>query len=222
MHPVSRSERIEYMVNACRPHTVLITVFLASIGGSATADTSDGGYYLKVFGGVSSVSDTDLDGLATNESGFDTGQIFGGAVGYAFAGSPFRSELEYAYRTGDADGSAGITGDLASTTVALNGYYDFTPVAGGLLTPYVGVGLSYVTEIDFDVSGGLAPGEYTDRDGFGYQLMLGAEYPLSERWSINGEVRYFDAGSQTLTGSGGKLSADYQTLELLIGTAFTS
>lgn len=208
------------MANSLLKRTLVVTPLVALGAASPVlADTSDGGFYLRAFGGVSSLSDTDLSGVATGNSGFESGQVFGGAIGYDYAGSPFRSELEYAYRTGDADGAAGITGDFASTTLALNGYYDFAPIFGGRLTPYVGAGLAYVTEVDFDVVGGGASGEYNDTGDFAYQLMLGAEYPLSPRWSVTGEVRYFDAGSQTLTGAGGTLTADYQSIDIIIGTS---
>ncbi len=198
----------------------LAATLFASLGWPALAEPADGGFYARAFGGVSSLSDTDLSGAATGKSGFDTGQIVGGAFGYDYPGSPFRSELEFTYRSGDADGGAGVTGDFASTTLALNGYYVFGPIAGGRLTPYIGAGLAYVTEIDFDVTGGMADGEYNDQGDFGYQLMLGAEYPISDRWSVTGEVRYFDAGNQTLNGSGRTLSADYRTVDVIIGTAF--
>jgi len=209
------------MVNSPLKRTMAVAAFVTlGFASPLVADPSDGGFYLRAFGGVSSLSGTDLSGVATGTSGFDTGQVFGGAIGYDYANSPFRTELEYAYRTGDADGTASVTGDFASTTLALNGYYDFDPVFGGRLTPYVGAGLAYVTEIDFDVVGGGAPGEYSDRGGFGYQLMLGMEYPVSESWSVTGEIRYFNAGNQTLSGSGGTLSADYQTVDIIIGTSF--
>ncbi|MEL6644857.1 MAG: outer membrane beta-barrel protein [Pseudomonadota bacterium] len=209
------------MVTSPLKRTMAVAAFATlGLASPVIADPSDGGFYLRAFGGASSLSDAYLSGVATGTSGFDTGQVFGGAIGYDYTDSPFRTELEYAYRTGEADGTAGVTGDFASTTLALNGYYDFAPVLGGRLTPYVGAGLAYVTEIDFDVTGGGAPGEYNDRGGFGYQLMLGAEYPVSERWSVTGEVRYFDAGSQTLSGPGGSLSADYQTIDVIIGTSF--
>ena len=201
-------------------HGVIAALLVASLGMPAFAEAPDGGVYLRVFGGVSSLEDSDLSGAISGETGFDTGQVFGAAVGYDYAGSPFRSELEYAYRTGDADGAAGISGDLASTTLALNGYYDFAPIADGRLVPYIGAGLAYVTEIDFDVSGGSAPGEYNDTGVFGYQLMVGADYAISDRWSINGELRYFDAGDQSLSGPGGSLSADYQTIDVLVGASY--
>lgn len=184
------------------------------------AESADGVFYGRIFGGVSSLSDTDLSGASNESIGFDSGQIFGAAIGYDYGGSPFRSEFEFAYRTGDADGSAGIEGDFASTTVALNGYYDFANTGSSKLTPYVGAGLAYVTEIDFDVEGGAATGEYNDTGVFGYQLMVGVDYAISQRWSLNGELRYFDAGSQSLSGSGGLLKADYDTLDVLVGATF--
>ncbi len=198
-----------------------LTVGVITVMGSPTlADPSDGGFYLKAFGGVSTLTDSDLSGAVTGTSSFDTGQVFGAAIGYDYPGNPFRSELEYTYRTADADGGAGVTGDFASTTLALNGYYDFAPLADGRLTPFVGAGLAYVTEIDFDVSGGASPGEYNDTGVFGYQLMVGAAYPVSQRWSVTGELRYFDAGNQSLSGHGGTLSADYRSVDIILGTAF--
>ncbi len=200
--------------------SAIVAILLTTLSTPALADPDDGGFYVRAFGGWSSLSDTDLSGAASGRAGFGGGQIFGGAVGYDYGQNPFRTEIEFAYRSAEADGSAGISGDFASTTLALNGYYDFAPVAGGRLIPYVGAGLAYITEIDFDLSGGAAPGEYSDRGGIGYQLMLGATVPLSERWSLNGEIRYFDAGTQELSGSGGLLSADYQTLDILLGASF--
>jgi opacity protein-like surface antigen len=215
----SGTKRNAHMVYSSLSRATLASVLFVSLGFPAIADPLGGGFYLEGFGGASSLADTGLSGTASGTSGFGTGQVFGVAVGYGYAGSPFRSELEFAYRSGDANGAAGITGDFASTTFALNGYYDFETIAGGSLKPYVGAGLAYVTEIDFDVSGGGAPGEYNARGDFGYQLMVGAEYPISDRWSVTGEVRYFDAGRQDLTGPGGTLSSDYQSVDVIIGTS---
>ncbi len=186
----------------------------------AAAQDNNDGFYLRVLGGASFLSDANLSGAALGKVGFDTGVIAGTAFGYDFVDSPFRSELEYTYRTGDADGKLGITGDLASTTLAVNGYYDFSPIGTLGVTPYIGAGLAYVTEIDFDVQTGPI-GEYSKTGMFGYQLMLGAEVPVSERWSINGELRYFDAGSQSLRSpAGASLRTDYATLDLVFGAAY--
>lgn len=200
------------------PHALGLTAYLF-LGTAAPALAQDltGGFYGRVFGGASFLSDTDLSGARIGSTSFDTGQVVGAAFGYAYPDSPFRSEFEFAYRSADADSGSGFSGDFASTTVALNGYYAFAPLSGGRLTPYVGAGLAYVTEIDFDITRGGVSSEFNDTGGFAYQLMIGADYALSDRWSLNGELRYFDAGSQTLTGPGGTLTADYDAVDLIFG-----
>jgi opacity protein-like surface antigen len=194
-------------------------LWLVSSVATFAQDGSDG-FYLRLQGGASFLNDASLSGAAFGNLGFDTGFLAGGAVGFDYPDSPFRSELEYSYRSGDADGKLGITGDLASTSLAVNGYYDFAPISGSRVTPYIGAGLAYVTEIDFDVLTGPV-GQYSKTGMFGYQLMLGAEVPVNDRWSINGELRYFDAGSQSLRSPvGTTLRTDYATIDLLVGATF--
>lgn len=185
----------------------------------------EGGYYGRLSIGASSPSDPDVDGAISGSASMSTGQVFGGAVGYAYAGSPFRAEIEYLYRTADADPFAGTAGgDLASTSLALNGYYDF--LMAGPVIPYVGAGVGYVTEIDFDITSstgsGTGAGEYSDRGGSLFQVMLGARYPVTGRLSLMGELRYFNAGSVTLDRSGGQesIELDYSGLEFNVGLQF--
>lgn len=200
--------------------TLIIAISLTFAASSAEAQDS-GGYYAKLFGGVSSLQGDafTLNGSSASVS-FDTGATFGGAFGYDYADSPFRAEVEFAYRTGDATGlpaAIGTGGDFASTSLMLNGYYMFATASN--LKPYVGLGLGYATEIDFDIEGGGAAGEYSDSGSFAYQAMLGVEYPVSNQVSLYGEARYFSAGSVDLprSGGGGSLSSDYDTLDFNIG-----
>lgn len=182
-----------------------------------------GGYYVKAFGGISSLQGDSftLGGTASSLS-FDSGTTFGGAIGYDYANSPFRAELEFVYRSGNATDfptGVGTAGDFASTSVMLNGYYLFETASKWV--PYAGLGIGYVTEIDFDIEGGTGAGEYSDRGLLGYQAMLGVEYPVSNSLTIYGEARYFSAGSVDLTGPGGAtLNADYDTLDFNAGVAF--
>ena len=200
------------------PCTLGLTgLLLITCSAPAIAQDGDGGLYARAFGGASFLSDTDLTGAITGPSSFGSGQIYGAAIGYDYPDSPFRSELEFAYRSADPDISSGFSGDFASTTFAVNGYYMFSPRADGKLTPYIGAGIAYVSEIDFDIGSGPAAGEYSDAGGFAYQAMIGAEYRLSDRWSVNGEIRYFDAGRQTLQNASGPLSADYTAADVIIG-----
>lgn len=198
---------------------------LLAVTAPATAQEAREGFYAKIYGGYSTL----LDDTVSRNGGrsavdYDGGLVTGGAVGYTYPGTNFASEIEYTYRSGDASGfDAGFAteGDFASTSVMVNGYYRFDPVGGGRFRPYIGAGLGYVTEIDFDLEGtGAAIGEYTDRGGVAFQVMGGAEYDLASRWSVNAEIRYFNAGSPGLTGPGGMVEGDYQTIEVIAGVSF--
>lgn len=202
-------------------HTLIIATSLTVAASTAVAQDS-AGYYAKLFVGTSSLQDDalTLNGDSASVS-FDPGAAFGGAIGYDYANRPFRAEVEYAYRTGDATGlpaAIGTGGDFASTSLMLNGYYMFTTASN--LKPYVGLGLGFATEIDFDIEGGPAAGEYSESGSLAYQAVLGVEYPASNRVSLYGEVRYFSAGSVDLQRSGGgSLTSDYDTLDFNIGLA---
>ena len=202
--------------------TTFITSVTIGLSMHPAAAQDAGGYYTKVFGGLSSLRGDSLTlGGATSTLSYDTGATFGGAVGYDYANSPLRAELEFVYRSGDATGlpvGVGTGGDFASTSLMINGYYMFE--TAGKLKPYAGLGIGYVTEIDFDIEGGTAAGEYSDRGLLAYQAMVGAEYPISKRLSVYGEARYFSAGNADLTGPGGAtLSADYDTFDVTAGIA---
>ena len=52
--------------------------------------------------------------------------------------------------------------------------------------------------------------------------MAGVDYRLNETWSLNAEVRYFDAGSVDLDGDGSRdLEADYRLTSLLLGIRYS-
>ncbi|GFE48826.1 hypothetical protein So717_05790 [Roseobacter cerasinus] len=192
---------------------------------AVTARGQDGGsgLYGGLFGGLSALQGDEFTlGGATTTLNFDSGATAGVTLGYDYSGSPWRSEIEFAYRTGDASnfsGGAGAGGDLASTALMFNGYYQFATRSAW--QPYVGAGLGVATEIDFDIEGGSAAGEYSDSGIFAAQVMAGTRYALSERVSLYGEVRYFTAGSPDLETDGGQvLTVDYDTLDLIAGVAF--
>lgn len=199
------------------PLAAVVVAFALSTGG-AQAQQSGGSVYFEAFGGASFLSSTDLMfGAVSDDTSFDTGTVVGGALGYDFAG-PFRAELEFTYRS--ADGSD-VEGDFASTTLAVNGYYDFPAMTAGL-RPYVGAGIGSVTEIDYDIANGPLAGEYSDDGGALFQAMVGVRYDLTPSVMLTGELRYFDAGSRTLTrsGGGGTVDADYSGTELTLGLAY--
>lgn len=124
--------------------------------------------------------------------------IAGGGVGYRFTSS-LRGDVMLAYRgfyslndkTFEATYHAGIT----STTVMLNGYYDFS--AGGV-RPYVGAGIGWArNETDRlvqDFGLGFANTfSGATRDDTAVALMAGIGVPYSG-WTLDIGYRYIDLG----------------------------
>ncbi len=201
-----------------RPYLIPALVLCTYAQHSAAQDV--GGYYAKAFGGISALQgDSFTFGATTSSLNYDSGVSFGGAFGYDYADSSFRAEVEFNYRSGDAIEiplNIGSEGDFASTSLMLNGYYVFETASKW--RPYVGVGLGFLTEVDFDIDGAAGDVEFSDRGSVAAQVMLGVEYPVSDRFSVFGEARYFTAGSVTLEGEGGStLDADYDTFDFNFG-----
>jgi opacity protein-like surface antigen len=104
----------------------------------------------------------------------------------------------------------------------VNGLYSFGEV--GPIRPYVGAGVGFTREVDFDLTGPATPppgavGQYSTSGRFAYQGIAGAELPLNDRWSGFGEVRVFAIDNPSPRGSGRTLKADYQTFDLLVGVS---
>ncbi len=81
-------------------------------------------------------------------------------------------------------------GELKTTSVMINGFYDFD--LSGDLTPYVGLGIgNSSTDVSFAPSG--TPIVNDDDSGFAWQAIIGADYAVSETISVFGNFRYFSA-----------------------------
>jgi opacity protein-like surface antigen len=86
-------------------------------------------------------------------------------------------------------------GRVRTTSVMLNGYYDFD--LGNSITPYIGLGVgNATTDVGFAPSGTLIAED--DDDGFAYQVILGAEYAATDAVSFFGNYRYFTADDATV------------------------
>ncbi|MGA1343515.1 MAG: outer membrane protein [Hyphomonas sp.] len=197
-------------------------------GGVALAQEvgEEAGLYVRGYGGISTLADTEIRVAGLEASGsFSSGLLVGGAVGYDYAG-PWRAELEYTYRSGEVGRlPAGFArdGDYASTAIMVNGLYSFGEE--GRLRPYLGLGIGVTREVDFDLTSGpaapppFAVGEYSTSGRLAYQVLTGAELAFSEGWSGFGEIRAFAIDSPRLAGSGRTLTADYQTIDFLVGVS---
>lgn len=177
----------------CRIKTLFVlSVTLAASGSAAFAQEA----YVELKGGAifapdleyTFTSDT-LGPIVRIDGAFetDTGYFVGAAFGYDFSG-PMRIEGEAAYRDLDAEPIATIGGiadlpDPNSWAFMANSFYDFS--LGGAISPYVGAGLGLAVASDF------LEGE--EATSLAFQIMLGAEYELTDRQSLGLEYRYFHA-----------------------------
>lgn len=206
-------------------------VFVFGVVGQAFADDTDyEGPFVKLQGGLNFALDSDFDGsdsssFPSGEASLDTGAIIGLAGGYRFNRN-IAAELEYTYRSNDIDkveDSSGSTfidgGDLASVAIMANGYYYFD--FAETWSPYVGLGIGFLQEIDGDLGfvNGNNQGELED-EVFAWQAMLGAEVPLDDSWRFYGEGRFLSAPGPEISNSRGSYDVDYENLSLIVGIGY--
>ena len=206
-------------------------LFAFGVAGQASADNNDyTGPYAKLLGGLNFALDSDYEGSSpssfpSGEASLTTGAIAGLAGGYRFNRN-FAAELEYAYRSNDIDkikGSGGTTiadgGDLASVAIMANGYYFFD--FAETWSPYIGLGLGFLQEIDSDVElTGLADQKDLEDEVFAWQAMVGAEVPMTDNWRFYGEGRFMTAPSPSLSNGNGSYDVDYKNLSLVVGIGY--
>lgn len=197
-----------------------VSAVIAVLTFASPTFAQDTGLYLKAFGGLSAQQADRFNLAGTDTSlSFDNGTLFGGAIGYAYPDRNLRAEVEFNYRRSEADAfpaGLGTGADFGATSLMVNGYYMFNATNG--FTPYVGAGVGYLTEIDFDIQGGTGATEYNDRGGVTMQAIAGAEYDLNDRMAVFAELRYFKGPTTKMTNTAGQsLEADFSTLDANIG-----
>lgn len=193
----------------------LLILLAASLCTSVMAQ-NEGGLYIKPHLSWSSLSNDSLiiEGIS-GKAKYDTGFATGFGFGHDY-GNGFRSELDFEYRTNeyssvDLGANGQLTGgDFSSAILYLNAYYHFDTDLP--ITPFVGVGLGWVQEIDFDATANGAEQSYSESGDWAYQLILGAEYQLSDAWHLQGNIRSVNINSLKLKEEGGDgriADADY-------------
>lgn len=188
---------------------LLAVMFLAFTSVSAFA----AGPYLAADLGLAIFHDSDgKDPSGTANIEYDMGFGFDVAGGYAFNES-FRAEAELGYRKADVDtigGASVSSSSLGVLSIMANGFYDFSQLKLPV-TPYVGVGAGFL-------NGKVkAPGVSKTDTTFGYQLMLGVNYPLNKNISINGGYKLQGAISDFEKDN---TEVSYLSSTLLVGARF--
>jgi opacity protein-like surface antigen len=203
---------------------------LASL--AAPTAGADEGWFVRAYGGISELSDTDGDAVGIDgvdgkaDISLDTGFTAGLGAGYRF-GNNWAAELAWEYRSNDNEtelpsGAVYDDGNYASSTVFLNGYYHFD--RSGRWDPYVGAGVGWLQEVDIDLEDASGEISYSGDGDIGFQVFGGVNYHFSEAWAANAEIRYGMFSDLDLEGESdapGELqSLDYEPLTIQFGIRY--
>ena len=178
------------------------------------------GYYITPKAGISNTMDTGVTNINNGgtikdlyDDDLGTGSAFGFSAG-KYLSDNFRLELELIKRTGyeyDADYNGGseeaarmsVAGDLDSTSIFVNGFYDFQPfsIRNTAITPYLGGGIGIsrnkMDKVN-DLISGVSQGVTIDGDTvnqFAYKLSAGTLVSLTEQLSLDVNYQYVNLGS---------------------------
>jgi opacity protein-like surface antigen len=189
------------------------------------------GFYATAYAQASRLESTSFDELGNARLGngltaeFDIGLGLGGDIGFRY-GNGWAAELEWNWRRHELQSLRGgrgalvDEGDFASNILFVNGVRRFIRSDGGW-TPYAGVGLGWVQEIDFDLNTGATERAWSRQGEFGVQFMGGVEMPLGADWRLTADVRYLRLGSMELPAeegvTGRLVKPDYNPLSFQIG-----
>lgn len=208
--------KTKYMLSA-------LTVLTALLAQAQAAESAH--YYVKPFTGISYMNDvTGKTATAPVEVELEKGLVLGGAFGYRYNAN-IAAEVVWEYRSNDSETMVGKEfypdGNYASNTIYLNGLYYFEP--WGSLTPYVGVGVGWIQEIDIDLERNGVETSYSNSGNFSYQGFVGVEYKLSTHWSVHTELRHSGAKSGTLEDEKTKVqfsSLNYKPFTWQLGASY--
>ncbi len=110
--------------------------------------------------------------------------------------------------------------------LALNGLYRFTLAQSGKfprgrLNPYLGAGIAYyVLHPESTINNMAFEGDYKG-SGFGYQVLGGLQYSLTERWAIFGEAKLTRGTAKVELSGEGRGETSLSTTHFMGGLSYT-
>jgi outer membrane protein len=193
-----------------------LTLSVAAIAAFATQAAAEQGDWLVRVRGIL---------VAPNEEASDVLPGFpGGSVGVENAVVPeldftyfftnhIGAELILATSPHDIQGEGALAplgeiGDVMALPPTLTLQYHFNP--SGSVRPYVGVGVNYTIFYSEDASpslvGAIGPTAISVDDSVGVAFQAGADIALSDRWSLNVDVKYIDIDTTATLNTGGVIN----------------
>lgn len=219
----------------CTRHSrILLAAILFATGAPVRGATLWDGVYLDVFGGFSGLASGDVKQSGqTSKGSYDEGLLAGIAIGRELSPS-WSLELEWFYRNNGVESMKGGVfdgvddGDFASTNLMFNVIHTFRrdDAQDGFLngiSPYVGLGIGAMQEVDIDLEVAGVGQEFSDHWVPSAQIIVGAIYPVGAGFSAFAELRYHYSGSPTLDAEngGGKVDADYDGFSAILGLRYS-
>lgn len=176
-------------------HAALAVAVLLALGAAAPASAAGAGSWVFKVGAHNVNPKSDNGSLAGGaldvEVDSNTRPTFG--FGYwltdtwqldLLAAVPFKHE--FSLNGADA-------GEFKHLPPTLTLQYHFAP--GADIRPFVGVGLNYTYVYDEEPSGPIAGTDLELDNSFGLSAQVGIAFRVNERWSIAGDLRWFDIDS---------------------------
>lgn len=187
---------------------------------------------VRPYFGISQMSDLSAQtiGVGTADGNVQVNLDSGFAAGLGFGyqiNQNWTAELAWEYRSNDsettlADGSIFTEGNYASNLFMLNTAYNFP--ASGKWQPYVGAGLTWLQEVDIDLESNGNEQSYSGDGNIGFQIFGGINYPIAQKWDLQGELRYGSITGIDLVGeqnaNGSFTDMDYKTTTVQIGLTY--
>ena len=124
------------------------------------------------------------------------------------ASTPFTHDVDFG--TNDPLGTGNQLGEVTHLppTISLNYYFNDPSSA---FQPYAGIGLNYTIIYEESFTGANKAAGLSDLEldnSFGLAAQIGVDYMLSDKWFVNGSVRYIDIDTEAsfkLGGTGGSV-----------------
>ncbi len=141
-------------------------------------------------------------GVDLGEVGVDSDTQLGITVEYMLsnnlgiellAATPFQHTVSAKQPLKGVLGGSGEIGDVKHLPPTLSLNYHFN--SGSNFQPYIGLGINYTIFFDEDESSeleGIGGDGFELEDSWGLAAQVGFDYHLSEKWLVNGSVRYID------------------------------
>lgn len=201
-----------------------ILLSTAMVALSMPAHASD--WYASGSIGITKTKDADINvsGVSGDVS-FDNAANFSAALGKEITDKA-RAELELSYRKTDLDNlsalgvSGDVDGDLKTTALMVNGYYDV--MSSGKISPYLTAGLGLakhsVSTTNTTLPGPVVVTGLSDDDTvIAYKLGAGVDFKAGANTSVFTQYNYFDTADMDFSTT----EADYGAHEIKIGARYS-